>query len=528
MMNNTLPVDELVRRIADREASRTALVWREQETSYLNLDSRVDQVAYGLLRLGVKTGSRVALYLHNIPQFVESYLAIMRIGAIAVPINVLHEGRDLEYILANCGAIGIITIAPYYPRLRQIRERLVRLKWVIALSGNSPQPPDTIPWDNLINEPLPGRLDSFAEPEDVAVIAYSAGTSGPPRGAMLTHLNMLANYRQFTAMQQVDFAVDSSEVVLLPMPLFNLYGLNIGLNHTLMIGGMLVLMERFDSVKALEYIQKYHCTTIHGTPSIFRDLVNSPDISQVDLTSLRWAFSYGAPLPDEVFRAFAKRTKLPIYESYGLVEAGPVVASTASATVPRPGSVGQPLPGLKVRLVDSNERDVPAGSIGELMVSGENMMQDYFNLRTFEQQLTDEEPPTVSKAPLWLNTGDMAWMDPDYNLYIVDRREDMMFIEGEMIFPREIEDALTTHPAIAEAAVVGVRAPNVEPHFEAVVVLDQYNKNVNEVQLLEYLKGILPPKRLPLRIYFADYLPRLVNGRVMRRAVRPSPTLLKG
>jgi long-chain acyl-CoA synthetase len=522
-MTNSMPLDELVRRVADRQASRTAMLWRDQEVSYLNLDARIDRVAYGLLKLGVKSGSRVALYMHNIPHFIESYFAILRIGAIAVPLNVLHEGRDLEFLLANSGAEGIITIAPYYPRLRQIREPLVRLKWVVAVRGNAPQPSETVAWEDLIGEPLPGRLESFAEGYETALVAYTAGTSGPPKGAMLSHQNLLTNCRQFNTMQQVDFAQQTSEVTLLPMPLFNLYALNIGLNHTFMVGGTLVLMERFDPGRALELIQTHNCTVIHGTPSIYRDLVNSPDISQVDLTSLHYAFCYGAPLPEEVSQSFSRRTKIPIHECYGLAEAGPVIACGAASSSARPGSVGQPLPGVKVRLVDINENDLRPGVIGEVMVSGENLMQDYFSLRKFEMALAAEEDifNRQEGVPLWLPTGDMGWIDPDYNLYIIDRKEDMMFIEGEMVFPREIEEALGKHPAVTEAAALPVRIPNEEPHFEAVVVLDQYQRHTREVELLEYLHGVLPPKHVPHRIYFADFLPRLVNGRVMRRAIKP-------
>ncbi|NWJ49026.1 MAG: acyl--CoA ligase [Chloroflexi bacterium] len=522
-MNNAIPLDDLVRRMADREASRTALVWRDQTTSYLTLDARIDRVAYGLLRMGVTAGSRVVLYMHNIPQFIESYMAITRIGALVVPINVLHEGRDLEYLLANCGAVGIITIAPYYPRIKEVRNTLVRLKWVVSIRGNAPQPPNTIAWEDLIGEALPGRLDSFAEPDDIALLAYTSGTSGPPKGVLHTHNSLLTNCRQFSTMQQVDFGNIGPDVVLLPIPLFNLYGLNIGLNHTLMMGGMLVLMERFDAIHALELIQTHACTVIHGTPSIFRDLVNSPDLSQVDLTSLRYAFCYGAALSDEVASAFLRRTRLQILECYGLTEASPVVACAATSNNFRPGSVGQPLPGVKVRMVDANDNDLRPGTIGEVVVSGANLMQDYFNLRKFEaayNSASSEESPVSSDAPLWLHTGDMGWMDPDFNLYLIDRREDMMFIDGEMVFPREIEEALIQHPAVAEAAAIPVRLPGTEPHFQAVVVLDSYQQNVRENELIEYLRNSLPAKHMPQRIYLADYLPRLVNGRIMRRAIR--------
>ncbi len=443
-------------------------------------------------------------------------------GAIAVPINVLHEGRDLEFLLANCGAVGIITIAPYYPRIKEVQERLLRVKWIVAVRGNAPQPANTYSWEDLTKETLPNRMDSFAEPDQTALLSYTAGTSGSPRGAMLSHVNLLANCRQFTAMQQVEFGAGSLEKVLLPVSLFNLYALNIGLNHTFMIGGTVVMMERFDTARALELIQKHGCTIIHGTPSIFRDLINSPDFSQADLTSLRYAFSYGAPLPDSVAQAFLKRTRIPIMECYSIAEGG-VIASSGAAPQVRTGTVGQAVPGVKIRLIDDNEQDQPPGTIGEIMVSGENLMQDYFNLRKFEAAQEEElETGETNKlfAPLWLRTGDVGWIDTDFNLYVFDRREDMMFIEGEIIFPREIEEALCTHPAVSEAAAVGVRQSGTEPHFEAVIVLDKYQRNIKEKELMEYIKGILPAKHLPHRIYFADYLPRLVNGRIMRRAIK--------
>jgi long-chain acyl-CoA synthetase len=516
-----------------------------RKITYLQLDSMIDYVAYGLVKRGVKQGSRVAIYMHNIPEFIIGYFAILRIGAVVVPINPFYQGQDLAFFLENSGAMAAITIAPYSPRIEELRRTLPRLQFIVSISGKTKNQFDsTITWDELVNNDLVDKLQSTAEPDDLAIIAYTAGTSGVPKGVSLTHRALLTNCVMFENMPLVRFNYDyeeqreSFEVVLCPIGLTNIFALNIGINFCLRIGGTLVIMERFDPLATLAQLREHKATTVLGTPAIYDSILNvapvvAENYNRDVFRSLRYAFSYGSRLPRETFERFAERVHgMPIFDCYGVTEGGAVLASTAAADHPRINSIGwalpgpaQGLPGVELRLVDlTTRRDVEPGNIGEFIVRGDNMMSGYFDMHKFESDLADKEAgiPVAPPRRLWLYTGDIGTVDSDGFFYVLDRKEDILILpNGDVLLATTVEEILGKHESVKEVAIVRV-ADKDGPHFEACVVLKEGTRNVAERDLLQFIRNTktLPEYQMPTKVYILEFLPRLrSNWRVMRRAL---------
>jgi long-chain acyl-CoA synthetase len=540
-----IPLDQLVRRVAQVDASRHAIIGMGRKITYLQLDSMIDYVAYGLVKRGVKQGSRVAIYMHNIPEFVVSYLAILRIGAVVVPINPFYQGQDLAFFLENSGAMAAITIAPYSPRIEELRRTLPRLQFIVSISGKTKNQFDsTISWEELVTNELVDKLQSTADPDDLAVVVYTSGTSGVPKGVSLTHRALLTNAGMFENMPLVRFNYDyeeqkeAYEIVLCPIGLTNIFALNVGINFTMKIGGTLVIMERFDPLATLAQLREHKVTTLLGTPAIYDNILSvAPPVAENYnrdvFRSLRYAFSYGSRLPRPVFERYAERVHgMPIFDCYGVSEGGAVLASTAASDHPRINSIGwalpgplRDLPGVELRLVDlTTRKDVEPGNIGEFIVRGDNMMTGYFDLHKYESELADKEAgiPVAPPRRLWLYTGDIGTVDSDGFFYVLDRKEDILILpNGDVMLPSTVEDILAKHESVKEAAVVRV-ADNDGPHFEACVVLKDGVKNVTERDLLQFVRSAksLPEYQLPTKIYFLEFLPRLrSNWRVMRRAL---------
>ncbi len=533
-MEQELLLGELVRQGLTIYPSRPALIWREQELSYLALDGMIDTAAAGLQRLGVRRGDRVALYTHNLPQFVQAYYGLMRLGAIAVPINIHWRGPDLQYLLATAGVKGVLTIAPLWPRIREVRTQLPDLEWTIVINAANAatQPPGTISWEEVA-----GDLQSASNPvyglegRDPALIAFSAGASGAPKPSLLSHFNLLANCEQFADMEQVSLheptrtdpisnllvATEDSEVALLPLPLTNLFSLNTGLNLMLKSGGTAVLMERFDPDAAIEQIERHKCSLIFGSPAIYEAIIKSSRFEPglFNLTSLKYAFSYGAPLSDEVFQNFYKRTNLPIYNAYGAVEAGPVISCTAAGPRIAPKSIGYPLGVVEAGAVNRQGEFLPPNQGGEIAAQGPNLMLGYFN---------PANPATPTPPPDGLfYTGDMGQAGPDGNLYMFERKEDMVVVQGRPVAMQQIEQVLLNYQGVREAAALPADDGYGGKQIMSFITLIENATGITEAALQLHCRQNLPPYACPVRILLYESgpdLPRLPDGRVWRRALR--------
>ncbi len=524
---------ELVREGCQSRPSRLALVWRDQEYSYMTLDGEIDRVAEGFERLNVVHGDRVAFYAHNLPQFVIGFYALQRLGAVAVPINIYWKGRDLQYFLKESRVIGVITILPLYERIKEIQENLPELKWVVVISGGAAQPTGTIAWDELSSGPMPEEpVYTEIDAIEPAVITFSGGRTGPSRPVMLSHFNLLANCQQMQDLAQLKFLGDNEEmarqeqqflpgasqqeVALLPLPLFNLFSLNIGLNLMYMLQGTVILMERFDPAQALELIVKHGCTVVFGSPAIFSEILNAPEAEQANFDSLRYCFSFGLPLATEVNEGWKTRTGKPIYNCYGLTEASPLLCCEAAGSQLSRDSVGPALAMVQLDVIGANGEGLAAGQVGELMAKGPNMMLGYFNPAAPDQ-------PIIGRQDGWFATGDLAYHDEAGNFHIIDRKEDSLLLpNGDLVVPHDIERVLQHHPGVWQAAALPYTTKEGRNRMIAFVVLTEEGAGLTEPQLLHFVESRLPALLAPERIFFfrEDDLLRLPNGAVWRRALR--------
>ncbi len=466
-----------------------------EEITFAALDAEADRVAAALPGLGVERGDRVALVMHNVPHFAHAYFGLLRAGAVAVPLNPMLTTPEITKVLQDAGAKAIFAAAPFAATVRAAAAEAGISRLVI-----------TDAWESLPTAPGAGRAD--ASPDDLAVLAYTSGTTGEPKGVMLTHGNLLANIEQQMSIDQA--RVEPDDVLLLSLPLFHIFGLNVTLGLLARTGATGVLIERFEPIVCLALIDKHRVSVMFGAPTMYHALVNSPGADQYDLSSVRLAVSGAAPLSPETLARFKNLFGIDIYEGYGLTETSPTLTSNRVAASPRPGSIGKPLPGVEIRLVDETGRDVEVGDPGEVIVRGPNVFKGYWN-----------RPGDTSQAFFgdWFRTGDIAVRDEDGYLYLVDRKRDLIIVSGFNVFPSEVEEALQADPRVAEAAVVGEPHPYTGEAVTAYVVLED-GASATEADLLAAVTTRLARFKCPQSIEIVETLPHLLTGKVLRRALR--------
>jgi long-chain acyl-CoA synthetase len=490
---------------AARMPEKAAIIFRDQRTTYHEFDRRANQVANGLNALGIQPGDRVGLYLHNIPLFMEAYYGILRAGAAVVPMNPLYKAQEVEYILRDCGATAILTFGPFAPVAIQAASAAGVPHVVVAA-------PDEIAgaqaWATVFGEAPETPPSVPVSADDVAVLPYTSGTTGRPKGAMLTHGNLLANCEQCSQVERIKPSTE--DVVWIALPLFHIYAMNVGMNLGVMHGATLALIERFEPVSSLQAIQQYRCTILYGAPPMFVAWSQMPNLRDYDLSSVRYIASGAAALPVRILELFEGLAGVPISEGYGLTEASPVVTSNAAGPVTKPGTVGPPIPGVEVRIVDENSNEVPRGQPGELICRGANIMKGYWR-----------QPEATAEALRdgWLYTGDIATMDEDGYCAIVDRKKDMIIVSGFNVYPREVEEALFRHPAVAEAAVVAYPDPYQGESVLAFIV-PKPGEHPTEQEIIDYAREQLAVFKCPRKVLFRDALPLNNTGKVLRRQLR--------
>ncbi|HKV83753.1 MAG TPA: long-chain fatty acid--CoA ligase [Ktedonobacterales bacterium] len=497
---------EMLTRTAQRQPDKTAVIFRDQSTSYGDFNKRANQVANALIKLGITPGDRVALYIHNLPIFMEAYYGILKAGGSVVPMNVLYKAGEVEYILKDSGAKAILTFGPFAQVALEAAKNAPDLRHVIVAAPQ--EIPGALSWRDTFAGAPETEPNVTVHDEQVAVICYTSGTTGRPKGAMLSHRNLVGNCEQCMAMP--DVATRPDDVIWLALPLFHIYAMNVGMNLSVLNSATMVLIERFEPVSSLDAIQKYHCTVLYGAPPMFVAWAQIPNIRDYDLTSLRYVASGAAALPVSVLETFQSLAGVPINEGYGLSEAAPVVTSNAAAPVVKPGTVGKPLPGVEVKIVDESGQEVPVGQPGELICRGANIMLGYWHQ-------ADATAATLQDG--WLHTGDIATMDADGYISIVDRKKDMIIVSGYNVYPREVEETLFRHPAIADASVVQYPDPYQGESVMAFVVLKQ-GMTATEQEIIDYCRDQIAVFKCPRRVVFRDELPKNNTGKVLRRELR--------
>lgn len=522
---------ELLRASARGHPEKTAIIFEGRTLTFRELDALSDRFAAALRGTGIKQGDKVALFLPNIPQFVISFYGALKAGAVVVPCNPLYKERELGYQLNDSGAETIVALDLLYPVAQSIRGE-TQLKNCIVTNIAEYLPafkrligpllkkelrkrefPNTLEFQEMLGkyptEPPEVEVDPGG---DVAVLQYTGGTTGISKGAMLTHQNLVSNTLQVK--NWLPFTLEDIHLAVLPF--FHIFGLTCAMSAPLSSANTIVLLPRFEARKVLETIQKYGVTLFCGVPTMYIALINHPDISRYDLTSIRKCISGAAPLPLAVMNKFNALTGGNLVEGYGLTEASPVTHCNPldSREKVRPGSIGIPFPDTDSRIVDleKGRKALPPGEVGELAVRGPQVMAGYW------------KKPGETKNVLrrgWLLTGDIAKMDEDGYFYIVDRKKDMIDAAGLKVWPREVEDVLYEHPGVREAAVIGIPDPYRGETVKAFIALkEEYEGRVEEKEIIDFCRERIASYKAPRVVEFRKDLPKTLVGKVLRRVLK--------
>ncbi|MGW0163552.1 long-chain-fatty-acid--CoA ligase [Mycobacterium sp. NPDC003323] len=487
---------------AHDHGDRPAVKLDEYVLSYRELHQRAAAVAGDLRAHGVLPGDRVGLMLPNVPAYPVLFYGALLAGAVAVPMNPLLNAREVEYYLTDSGMTvvygldGPDAVVALAAQKVGIRSVLVPGTGPINLSGN----------------PIYDATDRTDD--DTAVILYTSGTTGKPKGAELTHRNMSSN-----AATTVDTLIEvgADDVILGCLPLFHVFGLTCGLNAAVKAAALLTLVPRFEATKALQVIARDRVTVLEGVPTMYAAMLHSPDAADTDMSSLRTCITGGAPMPVEILKAFEHEFDCEIYEGYGLSETAPIACFNQPGHPRKPGTIGIPVRGCTLRIVGDDGQDVADGEPGEIAIQGENLMKGYWN----RPEATAEAIPDG-----WLRTGDIATRDGDGYYTIVDRKKDLIIRGGYNVYPREVEEVLYEHPAVAEAAVIGIKHATLGEEIGAAVALKQ-GAQAEVEELKTFVRDRLAAYKYPRELWFVDALPKGATGKILRREVKaPDPSVI--
>ena len=488
---------------ADRRPDHPAIRFFERRITYAELNRQGARLSHGLVRSGLRPKDVCVLMMPNSIDWAIVYYALAKMGAVVLPVNFLYRVGELEHIFKDSGARAFIGHKDYLEHPRQVMAHLTKMDLRIAQGVTPGQ--GFIPLEELFAEgesfpPFQTRDD------DTWAIIYTSGTTGHPKGAMLTHYNLANNAMTVANMR----STDPNDVVLGVLPLFHIYGQTSAFNSSIYLGLTIRLWPHFDSGELFPAIEEEESSILIAVPTIFIRLVELADVHPPRRSGLRFCVSGGASLPVEVLRRFEDRFHTTIYEGYGLTECSPVCVENPFGRQTRPGSIGLPIPGFEARIVNDQDEDVSIGAVGELIIRGPGVMKGYFN-----------QPGATAETLRggWLHTGDLARMDEDRYIYIVDRKKEMIIRGGYNVYPREIEEILYTHPDVVEAAVLGVPHLDLGEEVVAVVVLRQGARATPE-DLKQFVKERVAPYKYPRRIQMVKELPKSHTGKILKRSIQ--------
>ena len=503
-------------------------------TSYAETMAEARAFAAGLQAMGVVKGDHIGLFLPNVPVYISAYFGAMLAGATVVNFSPLYTAAELEAQVADSGARLLVTIdssallptalevlrgsqleqlivaslADMLPWLQGLGLRLLRRKDLTPI----PTAPDVLTWKSVLSRtaPQPVAIDPL---RDLALLQYTGGTTGTPKGAMLSHQNLSANARQINA---IDPHKGKRDVIVGVLPFFHVFANACVLNRTVLNGGTIAMLPRFDAGQCLKTVSRTRATSMPGVPTMYQALLDHPDLAKTDFTSLQVCISGGAPLPLPVKQRFEAATGATLVEGYGLTETSGVVSSNPFVGDERPGSIGHPFPGTRLRLLDKENpaRDAPAGQPGELAILGPQVMQGYWKL-----PLADAEVFAMRGEDCWLRTGDVATIDDEGYVRIVDRIKDMIAVGGFKVFPSQIEAVLRPHPAVKEVLVIGVPDDYRGESPRAYVTLHPGAEESGEA-LAKWLNERLGKHERVDAVVVRDTLPKTMVGKLDRKALR--------
>lgn len=486
----------------DRNPHHVALRCDDLQFSFTELDDAAARVATLLAQAGVEPGDRVGIMLPNTPAFAVAFYGIIYRGAVAVPMSPLLKAREVAYYLSNSGAKALFATPAFADQATAGAAEVRARCWVV---------------DDAALADLTARLTPQSSPvdradEDVAVILHTSGTTGKPKGAMLTHGNLSRN-ADVAVRTLVE--IEPDDVIMGCLPLFHVFGLTCGLNVAVLAGVTLTLTPRFEPRNALEVIEREGVTVFEGVPTMYSALLSAADnLGAAATRSLRTCVSGGAALPVQVLTDFENTFGCTVLEGYGLSESSAVASFNHPDRPRKAGSIGTPIEDVEMRVVDLDGVEVPRGETGEIQIRGHNVMKGYWNL------------PAATKATItpdgWLRTGDVGRIDEDGYFYVVDRTKDLIIRGGYNVYPREIEEVLYEHPAVAEAAVIGIPHKSLGEEVGAAIALKK-GAAVTADDLREYVKARVAAYKYPRLVWLVDTLPKGPTGKLLKRQII-SPT----
>ncbi|KZZ84538.1 fatty acid--CoA ligase family protein [Bacillus sp. SJS] len=501
---------------AGQYGEKPAYYFEGQAVSYNQLDGMVSQFAANLQSMGIEKGDHVALLLGNSPYFVIGMYGALRAGATVIPVNPIYTPAEIGYILSNGDVKGIIALDLLLPMFEQMDAQLPGLEHIIFCET----PPSENKPFNIEDASIRTKMKSFTsmlsagssvfsppklDEEDLAVILYTSGTTGKPKGAMLTHKNIYSNASDVAAYLKMN---DQDKVVA-TLPMFHVFCLTVSLNAPLMNGASLIIVPRFSPKEVFRLIKEYQATVFAGVPTMYNFMLQYENGLQEDVESLRLCISGGASMPVALLKGFEQKFKVVISEGYGLSEASPVTCFNPLDRPRKAGSIGMNILNVENKVVNELGEEVPPNQVGELIAKGPNIMRGYY-------KMPEETAHTIRDG--WLYTGDLARMDEEGYFYIVDRKKDMIIVGGYNVYPREVEEVYYNHPEITEAAVLGI--PDPEQGEAVLCYIVTTNPNLTAESLIEYGKGQLAKYKVPSVIEFLDELPKNTTGKILRRALK--------
>ena len=476
--------------------------------SYAQVDEISGRVASALLGTGLRRGDKVAVQLPNLPQFLFTYFAILKAGLVMVPLNPLLKAPEVAYQLRDSEAGMLITFEGFAAEaVAGARQAGDVPTYVVNLPGSDQRPEGTRHYDELYFADDTGEIEP-TNADDTAAIIYTSGTTGKPKGAELTHYQL---YMNCTVAGEL-FGLRDDDIGVAVLPLFHVFGLSSVLNTTVRFGAALVLIPRFEAGPVLDAIERRRCTIFSGVPTMYYALLQADPVGR-DLSSLRVGISGGAAIPGEVIRAFEEKFPgVVILEGYGLTETASTTTFNISAEQRKVLSIGKPIWGVEVRVVDKEDKPLPAGpeNIGEIVIRGHNVMKGYYG-----------NPAATAEAfgGGWFHTGDLAYADGDGYLFIVDRKKDLIIRGGYNVYPREIEEVLFAHPAVAEAAVIGRPDPRLGEEVMAFVALKP-GAQADPDDIIAFCRERLAAYKYPREVLIVTDLPKGPTGKILKRELQ--------
>ena len=510
-----LGIGQWVSRRAFLNGGRTALISNGAHITYADLDRRTNQVAAALIALGVRKGDRVALLLVNSTEFIEVLLGCAKIGALAVPLNVRLAGPEIGYILADSGADVLVFHEPFAAQARSaVTESGVRVRHVVR-AGGVPAPGE-LGYEDVVSGAAPEPLNGDVDGRDPAFIMYTSGTTGRPKGAILTHDNLLWNAINVLG---TDIGLRGEDVTVAVAPMFHIGGLGVHTLPLLYVGGTSVIMPSFEPRATLQAMADHHVTVQFMVPAMWTALTQVSDFDSFNLSALRFAMGGGSPVPLTVID-FMRERGVPFTEGFGMTETAPLVTVLDAENIStRAGSIGRVAMHVDARIVDDDDRDVATDTVGELIVRGPNVFTGYW---------MKAEASAEALRGGWFHTGDLGRMDAEGFITLVDRKKDMIISGGENVYPIEVEQVLFRHPAVFDAAVIGGKDAKWGERVVAVVVADPATQAPSAEEIVAWCRERLAHFKCPRDVHFVTELPRNATGKLLKTELRAQFTGIEG